>query len=75
LAPRVLAPLGGIAAPFGWMNRLLTTGLLPDNIRAMYGYDWSERHGRTFHRLVATMRAGRRIMPAPLALWPEARRV
>lgn len=75
LAPRVLSPLGGVAAPFGWMNRLLTVGLLPDNIRAMYGYDWSERHDRRFRRLVATMRAGRRITPAPLALWPEARRV
>ena len=75
LAPQVLSPLGGVAAPLGWMNRLLTIGLLPDNIRAMYGHDWSERRERRFRRLAATMRAGRRVTPAPLALWPEARRV
>lgn len=75
LAPHVLTPVGGIAAPSGWMNRLLTVGLLPDQVRAMYGYEWTERHERRFRRLAAAIRAGRRLAPAPLAQWREARRV
>ena len=75
LTASVLSPLGVAAAPLGWMNRLLTVGLLPDNVRRMYGYAWSERHERRFRRLAAVMRAGRRIAPAPVALWPEARHV
>jgi uncharacterized protein (DUF2236 family) len=75
LQSSVLSPLGAVAAPLGWMNRLLTIGLLPEPIRMQYGYEWSERHARSFRRLAATLRAGRRITPAPIALWPEARHV
>jgi len=75
LQTSVLMPLGAIAAPAGWMNRLLTVGLLPSPIRAQYGFTWSERDARSFRRLTAALRAGRRLAPARLALWPEARRV
>lgn len=75
LRTSVLTPLGAIAAPAGWMNRLLTVGLLPSPIRAQYGLTWSERDARSFRRLATVLRAGRRLAPAGLALWPEARRV
>lgn len=71
----VLSPLGAIAAPAGWLNRQLTVGLLPSPIREQYGLTWSDRDARAFRRLTTALRAGRRLAPARLALWPEARRV
>ena len=75
LAARVLSPLGAIGAPYDWFNRLLTVGLLPPSIRAQYGHAWSGRDARSLRRIAALVRAGRRMTPAALALWPEARRI
>ena len=75
LEARVLSPLGLIGAPYDWFNRLLTVGLLPAAIRAQYGYTWSEGDARSLRRVAAIVRAGRRLTPAALARWPEARRV
>lgn len=75
LQAAVLSPLGALAAPAAWMNRLLTGGLLPSPIRTQYGWTWSDRDARSFRGLTTAIRAGRRLAPAPVALWPEARRV
>jgi uncharacterized protein (DUF2236 family) len=75
LAARVLSPLGAIAAPYDWFNRLLTVGLLPRSIRSAYGYTWSERDARSLRRVGVVVRGARRLTPATLAFWPEARRV
>ena len=75
LAARVMAPLGSIAAPFEWMNRILTVGMLPPSIRAAYGFTWTSRDIRQLQRVTTTMRTARRATPRVLALWPDARRV
>ena len=75
LAPHVLSPLGLVAAPYEWLNRLLTVGLLPPRIRDAYGYRWTERDGRALRRMAGLLRGARRLTPPLLALWPEARRV
>jgi uncharacterized protein (DUF2236 family) len=73
LADRVLSPLGAAGAPFAWMNRTLTIGLLPAHIREQYGFAWSAAQARAFARISRTLRTARRLVPRALALWPEAR--
>lgn len=74
VAAAVLSPSFGIAvAPAAWANRLVTIGLLPDDLRRQYGYSWSAARARTLARLAAALRAARRFTPEILALWPEAR--
>lgn len=75
LAATVLAP------PFGWLvgplaraNRLIGVGTLPAGIRAQYGLDWDDRREAQLARTVRRLRALRRVLPARVALWPEARR-
>jgi uncharacterized protein (DUF2236 family) len=75
LAPHVMSPLGLVAAPYDWFNRLLTVGLLPPGIREAYGYRWSGRDAHALRRVAALLRGARRLTPPVLALWPEARRV
>lgn len=60
--------------PLGWMNRVMTIGLLPDHIREQYRYGWSLARARQFDRLLAGLRVVHRITPRSLAWWPEARR-
>jgi uncharacterized protein (DUF2236 family) len=75
LAALVLAPpLRHLLAPAVWVNRLLTVGLLPDDIRRQYGFAWSPEQARTLRRVSAVLRTARRLTPDALALWPEARR-
>lgn len=76
LASAVLAPpLARLVAPAAWMNRLVTTGLLPADIRQQYGFAWSDPRDRTLRRVTAVLRAARRVTPRAIALWPEARHV
>jgi uncharacterized protein (DUF2236 family) len=72
LASAVLAP-APVVAPLGWVNRLVTVGLLPPDIRRMYGFAWGPADERRLGRLVPVARAGRRLLPAAIAWWPEAR--
>ena len=75
VARLVLAPpIAPLVAPAAWMNRLLTIGLLPPDVRAQYGFEWRDRDARAFGRLVPALRTLRRATPERLALWPEARR-
>jgi uncharacterized protein (DUF2236 family) len=75
LADRVLSPIGGPGAPFAWMNRAVTIGLLPADIRQQYGFAWGRRQARACARASAILRTTRRLLPRTIALWPEARRL
>jgi uncharacterized protein (DUF2236 family) len=72
------AVLGGrlavLTGPVAWGNRLLTTGWLPERIRAQYDLRWTSRDERRFGRLLVWMRRTRPWMPRAIAIWPEARR-
>jgi uncharacterized protein (DUF2236 family) len=74
LAATVLdPPLVGLILPATYLNRLLTVGLLPPDIRAQYGFEWNARRERRLRAATRLVRAARRAMPDRLALWPEAR--
>ncbi len=75
LAQAVLSPSGGwMVAPATWLNRIITIGLLPSQLREQYSMTWSARDERTVARLVGVLRLARRLTPDVIALWPEARR-
>lgn len=75
LAEAVLAPpIPRPIAPLSALNRLVTIGLLPDVIRRQYGYEWSDPHERRLRRTAAIIHRVRRVTPAILASWPDARR-
>jgi uncharacterized protein (DUF2236 family) len=74
LAAAVLSPrLGRLVPPAGWLHRLLTIGLLPPHLRDQYGLVWSARHERRLQRVIPLVGRLRRMAPARLAFWPEAR--
>src|SRR5690606_30017022 len=61
LADAILSPpFGLLAAPGTCMNRLLTRGTLPDDIRRQYGLGWNAREERRLARLVTMLRTLRR---------------
>ncbi len=66
-------PLKAFSAPLAWVNRLLTTGLLPAGIREQYRLPWTRRRAGQLRIVVRLLRAARRALPSRLALWPEAR--
>ena len=74
LADGVLSPRAArIPVPLGGPNRLITIGLLPPSVRAIYGYQWSPARERRFLRTLSLIRTARRLAPDALALWPQAR--
>ena len=74
LAALVLSPpFARLGAPAAWTNRLITVGLLPDDMRRQFGFVWSERSAQRMQRVAALLRSVRRVTPNALALWPEAR--
>jgi uncharacterized protein (DUF2236 family) len=76
LASAVLAPpFAPLVAPVTWMNRLVTIGLLPGRIRTEYGFGWTAGQQRALARALTAVRLARRVTPAALALWPEAKHV
>ncbi len=68
----VSPPFGRLAAPAAWTNRLITVGLLPEEIRRQFGFVWSKRSARRMRRVAALVRSVRHVTPKALALWPEA---
>jgi uncharacterized protein (DUF2236 family) len=75
LAQAVLSPSGGwLVAPATWINRMITIGLLPSQVREQYAMTWTMRQERTLGRLLSTLRLMRRWLPGALALWPDSRR-
>lgn len=63
-----------IVPPAGWLNRLVTIGLLPPPIREQYGLEWSDRRARTFERVAVSIRRTRRVAPDAVARFGDARR-
>ena len=75
LAEAVLAPTGTWPlAPATWVNRIVTEGLLPPDLRSQYRMTWPPHRERQFALLIRGLRGARRALPDALALWPEARR-
>jgi uncharacterized protein (DUF2236 family) len=66
-------PSGWLAWPLTRLNRTVTLGLLPAEVRSQYGYGWTERQERAFARDMRWLAASRRWAPSAIALWPEAR--
>lgn len=76
LAAAVLAPpIGRLVPPLASLNRLVTLGLLPEDVRNQYGFAWDARQQARFEATLPKLRALRRRAPKMLALWPEARRL
>jgi uncharacterized protein (DUF2236 family) len=74
VAAAVLAPpFAPLVAPVAYANRLLAVGLLPERIRAQYGYTWTPRDQGRLELIRRLGRGMRQAMPDSLALWPEAR--
>jgi uncharacterized protein (DUF2236 family) len=74
MAAALLSPKIAIAAPVFWVSELITVGLLPDDIRQAYGFEWNERRARRFAQATAMVRATRRLLPPIGREWPAARR-
>lgn len=75
LAAAVLAPrIGRLVPPFAAVNRLVTIGLLPEDVRNQYGFPWDARQQARFERAIPRLRRLRHYLPDVLALWPHARR-
>jgi uncharacterized protein (DUF2236 family) len=76
LARAVLSPPAAtalLAGPAIWMNRIVTLGMLPPQIRRQYRLEWTRMNQRTFNVLVPALRSMRRVMPRAVTLWPESR--
>jgi uncharacterized protein (DUF2236 family) len=63
----------GPLAPARWVSGLLTAGMLPAPLRDAYGLPWSSVREQRFRRLTAAIRSLRRVTPAPIAIWSDAR--
>ena len=75
LAQAVLSPSGAwMVAPATWINRLVTIGMLPPQVRAQYAMSWTPRHERRLGLIVSTVRLTRRLLPDAIALWPASRK-
>ena len=75
LAADVLAPrFSTLIAPWRALNRVVTVGLLPPEVRAQYGFAWSTADDVKLARTLRGLRAMRQLMPDAIALWPDARR-
>jgi len=66
-------PLAWAVAPATRVNRLFTVGLLPASIREQYGFPWTAADGRALDRWTRFLHRARPCLPAPVALWREAR--
>lgn len=65
--PRLLGPLY-------WPVKLVSIGLLPPEIRRMYGYPWSPSQERALRLMAALSRLIVPRLPGVLRYWPIARR-
>jgi uncharacterized protein (DUF2236 family) len=74
IARGVLEPrIAGLPFPGGSIHRLITVGLLPDPIRAAYGFAWDARRAVRLERTLRFLRAARRLAPDRVVRWPQAR--
>jgi uncharacterized protein (DUF2236 family) len=74
LAAALLSPpLGPAAAPLARITKLVTVGLLPDDLRRGYGFAWDDRRDRVFRAIMLVVRRTRWILPPMLREWRVAR--
>jgi uncharacterized protein (DUF2236 family) len=66
-APRLAAPALGLV-------RLQTIGLLPERIRAGYGFEWSPSRESSVAASARVVRTALRLTPSVIRHWPAARR-
>ena len=66
-------PLSWIVAPATRINRVVTLGLLPSDVRAQYGFRWTTEDERSFERWLRLLRVLRRVTPEWIAFWRAAR--
>ena len=69
VSPPVPLTLRPAAALFG----LVTVGLLPEDLRAAYGFRWNAPKAWSLTATQATVRSIVRVFPSPLRRWPHAR--
>lgn len=75
VAEAVLAPaFGPLVAPARHANRVITTALLPEDLRQAYGLRFTAADARASARWLRVIRAARRAAPRWLREWPAARR-
>lgn len=55
--------------PGAWLNRLVTLGLLPAQIRADYGFPWTRRHDRLLRFVERALRRLLPLTPPALRYW------
>jgi uncharacterized protein (DUF2236 family) len=67
-------PLTDPTRPGAWLNRLLSIGLLPPSLRRSYRFGWTRAHQAALGAAVTALKAGRRLSPAFVREWPDARR-
>ena len=60
--------------PMSALLKLIAAGMLPDDVRRGYGFEWDARRARHFERALRGLRRVRRATPQWIAWWPEARR-
>ena len=63
-----------LAAPVFWVSGLITVGMLPEDLRQAYGFEWDERLARRFQQVTSLVRGTRRLLPPIVREWPAARR-
>jgi uncharacterized protein (DUF2236 family) len=73
LADALFSPPLGPAAALFRLTRLVTTGLLPEQVRTGYGLAWDAKRARAFSRIMTLIRRVRRLLPPMLREWPIAR--
>jgi uncharacterized protein (DUF2236 family) len=68
--------------PALWLNRFITTGLLPEPVRVQYGLPWGPRRDRFLWLLLRTGAFSYRLVPGrlrragvPLMLWRSRKRI
>lgn len=71
----VLTPrLAGLPFPGGSLHRLMTIGLLPEDIRDAYGFPWNAARAMRLDRTLRWLRRARRMTPDVVARWGDSRR-
>lgn len=74
LASAVLAPpLAAFTGPAAWVNRVVTVGLLPTDVRREYGFEWNASDDLKLRRALRVVRSIRAALPNRVAWWPQAR--
>jgi uncharacterized protein (DUF2236 family) len=66
-------PFAAFVRPLARLNRLVTFGLLPPEIREQYGVPWTDRDAAALVRWLDRIRRLRRVAPAVVTQWTDAR--